>query len=377
MPQTKRIVALDAFRGFTIAGMIMVNTPGSWKYIYPPLRHAAWHGCTPTDLVFPFFLFIVGVAMFFSFRKYEHTLNKSAVLKIIKRTVLIFLIGVLLNAFPFYKEGMSAGEFLSQLRILGVLQRIALAYGFAAILCLLFNKRNLIYVSVFILLAYWLILYAFGGENPYSLEGNVVRIVDIAIFGKAHIYGHYGIPFDPEGLLSTLPSLATVIFGYLTGNLIYTIKDREKLILRMFLLGLPAMFIAMIWDFYFPINKSLWTSSYVLYTAGLALVILAFAIWLIDVKGYKTWTKPLIVFGLNPLFIYSLSIVWIKLMVYVFRWETAEGETTALYHQIYQHVFLPIANNNVNASLFFALAHIIVYWAIGYILYRKKIIIKI
>jgi len=375
MDKPTRLVALDAFRGFTIAGMIMVNTPGSWKYIYAPLRHASWHGCTPTDLVFPFFLFIVGVSMYFSFGKYDYKLTRPAVIKIVKRTILIFLIGLGLNAFPFYKEGVSVLEFWQNLRIPGVLQRIALAYGAGAILCLLINQSKLLLTSVIILLVYWFVLYVFGGEHPYSLEGNFVRVVDIAIFGEKHIYPHYGIPFDPEGLLSTIPSIVTVIAGFLTGKLIYKTTDREKVVLNMLLLGLPAIFLGLLWDYVFPINKSLWTSSYMLYTAGLAWITLGMAIWLIDVKKRKTWSQPLVVFGANPMFVYVLSIIWIKIAVFVVRWETLDGTTTTLYSWLFTTVFQPFGN--YIGSLMFAIAHIVVYWLILLVLYKKRIFIKI
>lgn len=362
--KSKRIVALDAFRGLTIATMITVNTPGSWSYVYPPLRHAEWNGCTPTDLVFPFFLFIVGVAMFFSFRKYNNQLAKPAVMKTIRRTILIFAIGLGLNAFPFFIN-------YSELRILGVLQRIALAYGIGAILCLWLEPRTLIYSLAGILLGYWALLGLSVPEAPFALETNLVRQVDLAILGENHVWHGLGVAFDPEGLLSTIPAIGTVILGYLTGMLIYKTKEHEKIVLNMFLYGFPLVLGGMIWDFWFPINKSLWSSSYVLYTAGLAMIFLAFFIWFIDVKGSKTWAQPFIVFGMNPLFIFVLSGLYVK-TIYRIPSETYGNG----YSWLYNTVFVPIAGN-MNGSLLFAITHIILFWLIVLILYRKKIFIKI
>jgi len=291
MEKPKRVVALDAFRGFTILTMILVNTPGSWAYVYPPFKHAEWHGCTPTDLVFPFFLFIVGVAMWFSFKAFDHRLNKKAALKIVKRTIIIFAIGLGLK---FYSMLINPN---STFRLMGVLQRIALAYGFASFLALSLRKKNLIITSAIFLLGYWFLLWFFGGETPYSLETNFARTIDLKLIGAEYLYKGEGIPFDPEGLLSTIPSIVTVLLGYFTGQMIDQTADRKKLVLKMILWGGAAIIVGLIWDLVLPLNKKLWTSSYVIYTAGYALVILALFIWLIDIKQYKKWAQPFIVYG--------------------------------------------------------------------------------
>ncbi len=358
----ERLQALDVFRGMTIAGMILVNTPGSWSYVYPPLRHAQWHGFTPTDLVFPFFLFAVGAAMSFSLNKYS---TGSAVsIKIIRRTFLIFLIGVLLNLFPFYNAD------LSTFRIMGVLQRIALAYGIGAFLCYFSTTRYLYLLSIIILLGYWVTLWLFGTGDPYSLEGNAVLKLDLLILGADHMWGGQGIPFDPEGLLSTLPSAVNVIIGFLVGKSIQASDNKHILLNKLYITGTLMIFSAMVWDIYFPINKPIWTSSYVLITSGIAIIIISFFIYFIDIKGMKAWIQPFLVFGTNPLIIYALSIVWVK--VY-FRIPTEDGTA---YGWIYQNIFVPIGGNMMG-SLLFALAHVVVLWMIGMVLYRKNILIKI
>ena len=303
MRKIERFLALDVFRGMTVAFMILVNTPGSWSHIYPPLRHAAWHGCTPTDLVFPFFLFVVGASMFFSFSKYQNKLNKETLLKIGKRTLLIFVIGLFINSFPQWTTDYS------QLRIMGVLQRIALAYGLAALLVLSFSRKGVALVSVVVLFLYWGLLYFLGGADPYSLEGNITSTADAAVLGQQHLYSGFGIPFDPEGLFSTIPAVITVVLGYFAGMLI-SVTERNRVPLKLAAFGAILTLLGWLWGFILPINKLLWTSSYVLYTGGIAALLFALLIYIIDLKKYKKWTSFFIVFGMNPLFIYALSELW-------------------------------------------------------------------
>jgi predicted acyltransferase len=368
MTPSNRYLALDVFRGITIATMITVNNPGSWAHIYAPLRHAAWHGCTPTDLVFPFFLFIVGVSMFFSFSKYENKLDGKSLFKIAKRTALIFIIGLFLNSFPQWQQDFS------KLRILGVLQRIALAYGLGSIIVLSARKSWLPYISAIILLAYWGILYFFGGTEPYSLEGNAATGFDKLLLGENHLYKGFGIPFDPEGFLSTIPAIVTVILGYMAGSVITTV-ERTKLPLRFLLLGAAGIGAGLLWSLVFPINKPLWTSSYVLYTAGWAAVFMAVLIWIIDIRGYKRWTPFFVVFGMNPLFIYALAGVWARVLTRLIKIEDGEKIVNG-YNWLYINVFQPFAGD-INGSLLFALSHIAVYWFICYLLYRWRIFIKV
>lgn len=368
MKKAERYLALDVFRGITIATMITVNNPGSWRYVYAPLRHAAWHGCTPTDLVFPFFLFIVGVSMFFSFSKYEYRLDGSSLLKIFKRTVLIFVIGLFLNSFPQWQQDFA------KLRIMGVLQRIALAYFFGSLIVLSARRNLLPWLSLCILLAYWGIMYFFGGTDPYSLEGNAATAVDRFVFGESHLYKGFGIPFDPEGLLSTIPAVATVIIGYLAGGLIAG-TGRKRVPLLFLILGAAGIGVGLLWGLVFPINKPIWTSSYVVYTAGWAAVFMAVLVWIIDIKGFTKWTPFFVVFGMNPLFIYALAGVWARVLTRLIK--ITDGDTVVTgYNWLFLNVFQPVAGD-MNGSLLFALSHIVVYWLICYILYKKKIFIKV
>jgi predicted acyltransferase len=365
---TKRLMSLDVLRGLTIALMIMVNNPGSWSYVYPPLLHSKWHGCTPTDLVFPFFLFIVGVSMWYSFKKFGDGLTKKGLLKVLKRFSIIFLLGLFLNAFPKFN--------FENLRIFGVLQRIAIAYVLGAILCMHFNYKQLLTACTTILIGYWGLLYFGGSGDVYSLTSNVAGKVDLLMLGENHIYKGFGIPFDPEGLLSAIPSIASVLVGYLTGRLIDLSSSVTEAVKKLGIYGIASAVIGWFWGYLLPINKPLWTSSYVLYAGGLAMVFLALLLWVIDVKGIKKWSSPFIHFGTNPLFIFVFSGIYVKVILYLVKIINAEGKTITGYHYLYENIFVPIAGN-MNGSLLFAIAHIIVFWVLTYILFKNQIFIKI
>ncbi|MCI2228759.1 heparan-alpha-glucosaminide N-acetyltransferase domain-containing protein [Polaribacter sp. MSW13] len=368
METKERLKALDVLRGITIASMILVNTPGSWSYVYWPLLHAKWHGFTPTDAVFPFFLFIVGVSIHFAFKNFKPGENKKALKKIIKRTIIIFAIGLFLNLFPKFN--------FETVRYFGILQRIAIAYGVGASLCLFFKKRNLAYIIIGILVLYWAILYFFVPENPFGPQTNLVGKIDLYLFGSNHVWKGLGFPFDPEGLLSTLPSISTVLIGSLTGGFLSNASKNSVKIKTLLSYGISLMILGYVWGFVFPINKSLWTSSYVCFAAGLAMVVLALLIWIIDVKKYSKWSIPFIHFGTNPLFIFVFSGLYVKTMIYLIKITNAQGETTTGLKYIYQNIFVPFAGN-MNGSLFFAIAHIFFFWSLVYVLYRNKIFIKI
>lgn len=366
---SQRYLALDVLRGMTVALMILVNNPGSWSHIYPPLKHSEWNGCTPTDLVFPFFLFVVGSSMYFSFAKYGSQFNGEFLLKVGKRTLLIFGIGVFLSTFPQWKADFP------NMRIMGVLQRIALAYGIAALLVLSVNRKYLPWICGIILLAYWGLVIHIGGADPYSLAGNPASPVDTAILGAHHLYKGFGIPFDPEGLFSTIPAIVTVLIGYQTGALIRSIQ-KEKVPLTLAIAGISATLIGMFWDRYFPISKPIWSSSYVLYTAGLASLWMAILIWVIDLKGYTTWTSFFVVFGMNPLFIFVMSGFWGRILGRMVQVTSSDGNIVSGSAWLYKEIFLPAAGE-LNGSLLFAISHVILFWLLGYILYKKKIFIKV
>lgn len=363
-----RLVSLDIFRGLTIAFMIIVNTPGSWQYVYAPLRHAKWHGCTPTDLVFPFFLFIVGVSMWFSLKKYGHELNGSSFLRIARRTASIFALGLFLNIFPYF------GRDYSTLRIMGVLQRIALAYGLGALICMTINRDYLWIVTAVMLLLYWAVLAFLGGADPYSLEGNFVLKVDKLILGANHLYKGFGIPFEPEGLLSTIPSICTVIIGFYAGELVGKKSEGGKNVLKALIIGAALVGLGILWNKFFPINKALWTSSYVLYTSGIAMMVLSVIYWLADVVKFQRWGLFFIVFGTNALFSYFLAGVWTRLMLLIKI--PGNGNEINLYTWFYERICVPVAGN-LNGSLMFAIIQMLFIWCLSLILYKKKVMIRL
>ncbi|MCH7612030.1 MAG: hypothetical protein IIB95_14175 [Candidatus Marinimicrobia bacterium] len=371
MNKSQRYFALDVFRGMTIALMILVNTPGSWAYVYAPLRHAKWHGCTLTDLVFPFFLFIVGASMRFSFAKFDFKPSREIYSKIFWRAVTIFIFGLLLNAFPFIRQDWNWDNF----RVMGVLQRIGLAYGISAVLVIRFSFTNLWKIMPAILIAYWLLMWGFGGPDPYSLEVNLIRKIDMAILGAGHLYRGTGIAFDPEGLFSTIPAVMTVILGYMAGVMIQTDDGQRKdLVMKILLFGIMLIGFGLLWSIFMPINKQLWTSSYVLYTGGIATMILAMLIWFIDIKGYKTVFHPFIIYGTNSLFVFVGSGLWAKTILKVEF--LLNGESVSGYSYLFKTIFLPLAGD-LNGSLLFAITHVVMWWVILYWLYRKNIFIKI
>jgi predicted acyltransferase len=365
--QQQRVIALDAFRGLTVATMILVNNPGSWGHIYPPLEHASWNGCTPTDLVFPFFLFIVGVSMWFSFKRYDHKLSADSSKKILKRTALIFLVGLLLKAFPFYNMH------LETFRIMGVLQRIALAFGVGAFILLGINEKWHKYIGAFILLGYWFALTQWGGIDPYNIATNLVRDIDIAIMGVNHLWSGDGLPFDPEGLFSTFPAIVTVMLGYHTGKIIERNKMEQALNI-LFVRGLLFILAGMIWNMAMPINKALWTSSYVLYAGGLAMCVLSVALWVIDVKGKKKYITPLLVYGSNALFAFVAAGVFVKTLTVIKIWDGEKSMSVTGW--CYKYIYEPIGSAEFSSFLY-ALTWVILLWLLSHILYKKKIFVKI
>ena len=365
--------------------MILVNNPGSWAHIFSPLEHASWHGLTPTDLVFPFFLFAVGNAMSFVMPKLAQSGDLHFWKKLLKRTLLIFAIGLFLNWSPFVKwsEGELVFKQWENIRILGVLQRIALCYFFASIIIYYGKSKLALFIGGVILLLYWMLTTILGAPgHPYSLSGYFGNAIDQSILGITHIYKGEGVPFDPEGLTSTLPAIVQVIFGYLVGEYIQNKGKNFEMLSQLLLTGVLLVFVGYIWDFSFPINKKIWTSSYVLYTSGLAMITLSMFIYLIEFKNASgKWSYFFEVFGKNPLFIFVLS-GFLPRVLALLRWEdhiNEQGEKvyTSSLPWFYEHICKNIHSDLRIGSLLYALCFIAVMGALAYLLDKRKIYIKV
>lgn len=363
----KRYVSLDVLRGLTVAMMIIVNNPGSWSRIFPFLSHASWEGCTPCDLVFPFFLFCVGVSMTFALAKFS-TLTGAAVKKVLKRGSLLFLVGLGLTAFPFYPSQMDpeltfwqnwTGWF-SHLRLLGILQRIALCYMLGAILVLWLQTSRKIMVAIGVLFVIYMsgMLLGSGPEGVFSLEGNFARRLDLIVLGENHLYQGYGLPFDPEGLWGTLTGTCTVLLGYLIGLQIR--NSAKDLSARIFSLSALSLLLGLILSIWMPISKPLWSVSYVFYSGGWAMFVLALLIYVIDMRG---WEKPFLPFkalGINALAIFVVSGLLMKVLWRYIGWD-------------YSAIF----GTDEYMSLLFALIYLAPHLLLAIWLYKKKIFIKI
>lgn len=368
-----RFTALDVFRGMTVCFMIIVNTPGNGATTYWPLLHAQWHGFTPTDLVFPSFLFAVGNAMSFVMKKWN-TLSQSQVLwKILKRTVIIFLLGYLMYWFPFVKKD-DAGNIISfpfsDTRVFGVLQRIALCYGAAALIVYYLKPKFTFIISIVLLVLYWILLYAFGdGADPLGMQTNTGFYIDKWLVGENHLYHGEGVAFDPEGLLSTLPAIVNVTAGYLAGSYIQKKGNSYEGLTVLLLSGAAMLFLAHCWNGSFPVNKKLWTSSFVLLTVGLDCIILAALIYIIHIKQQSTGTYFFEVFGRNPLFIYLLSELG-AILLYFFS-----AGSKSLFSWIYDNIFSYAGS--YFGSFLFAVTFMLLCWLVGYVLDKKRIYIRV
>ncbi|HHV85458.1 MAG TPA: DUF5009 domain-containing protein [Petrimonas sp.] len=382
--QSGRLLSLDILRGITIAGMIMVNNPGSWNYIYKPLGHAQWNGLTPTDLVFPFFMFIMGVSTFFSLRKFHFEPSKAAIWKIVRRTILIFVIGLALGWFGLLCRGLASGESFFQaashfdtLRILGVLQRLALAYGSAALIAIFVKSKYLPWVTGLLLLGYFLILQ-FGKGFELS-EQNIIAVIDKALWGPDHMYKDHTlagerIAFDPEGLLSTLPAIAHVLIGFLFGKLIVENKDNHTRVEKLLIWGTVLAFSGLLLQYGCPINKKIWSPTFVLTTTGFAAQLLGLLIWIIDIHKKEKWSRFFHAFGINPLIVYVFAGVLATLFSNIrFTWQ---GEAISIKAFIYEALLHPWAGDYFG-SLLYALIFVTICWLFGYILYKKNIYIKL
>lgn len=390
----ERFYSLDVFRGATVALMILVNNPGSWSHIYEPLEHARWHGLTPTDLVFPFFLFAVGNAMAFVLPRLEAAGEVFFWKKILRRTLLIFLIGLFLNWFPFIKWQNDAIVFKpwafineqgapSGIRIFGVLQRIALCYFFASIIAHYFKQRGAFVVSGFILLAYWFLCVAANPADPYSLAGWFGTKVDLSIAGEAHIYKGEGVSFDPEGLMSLFCAIVQVVLGWLAGTYIIQKGKTHEMVNGLFVAGCVLLFASYCWNMVFPINKKIWTSSYTVCTTGLAMLILSVMIYIIEFKNWRgKWTNFFDVFGKNALFIFMMSGILPRALALIRIPGSIGPDGKQNYLTPFGWFFETICKRILPAdprigSLIYALCFISMMWCLAWILHRKKIYIKV
>lgn len=401
-----RSYALDVFRGATVCLMILVNNPGSWSHIYGPLEHAPWHGITPTDLVFPFFLFAVGNAMSFVIPRLQQEGDAAFWRKVIKRTLIIFGVGLFLNWWPFVTdvnrivEGTSelqkvtifksftwidlakneAGQIIENIkgvRIMGVLQRIALCYLLASIIVYYGGPRKAFLGAAILLLGYWALCLIGNPADPYSLKGWFGTSWDLNMLGVSHVYKGEGIPFDPEGLMSTPAAIAQVIFGFLVGDYIRKGLAEHNGMYRMlsglFTVGVGMLVAGYCWDLVFPINKKIWTSSYAIYTTGLAILTLATMIFVIDGKNVRGGLLSFFdVFGKNALFVFALSAFLPKGLALI---KVEKGVNP--WNWLYKKVLIHTPGAPENGSLLYALCVITFMWGICWWMDKKRIYVKV
>ncbi len=370
MLKENRLASLDVFRGITVAAMILVNNPGSWESVYPPLLHASWHGCTPTDLIFPFFLFIVGVSIHFAYQGNINSMDKKIFLKIVKRTVIIFGLGILLAWFPVFTL-----ERLSSLRIPGVLQRISIVFFVCSLIYIYTSWLVQIRIAILLLVGYFLAmtLIPVPDVGYVNLEPatNLGAWIDRLLL-DGHLWSQ-SKTWDPEGILSTIPAIGTGIIGMLTGQLFNKIKVPSERVVWLFFTGAILIVSGLAWGMIFPINKSLWTSSYVLYSAGIAMQFLAACYWLVDVQGFSHWAKPFIYYGTNAIFVFVASGLLAKTLI---RIKVGDDGNLSLWTYLYQNLYASWLPPKV-ASLLFAITLILFFLIILWQMYKRKIFIKV
>ncbi|RYY11623.1 MAG: DUF1624 domain-containing protein [Chitinophagaceae bacterium] len=377
--QPNRLISLDFFRGITVAAMILVNNPGSWGNIYAPLRHAEWHGCTPTDLIFPFFLFIVGVSIAFAMsgKKADPSSHNRAIMKAMKRALILFGLGLFLSLYP--KVFTAPLEAISTVRIPGVLQRIAVVFFVSAIIFLKFSNRSIFRIMLSLLLIYWALMTLVPvpgvGYANLEKETNLGAWVDRGILTEAHLWKS-AKTWDPEGILSTIPAIASGLFGVLVGVwLKRKDKDEAVKVAWLFAAGVLATILGLLWDLGFPINKSLWTSSFVLYTGGLATIGLALCYWLIDIHNYTRFTKPAVVYGVNAITVFFISGI-LPRTINLFKVKNEAGDDVGAANYFYQTAFTPHLSP-LNASLAWASMWILFWLGVLWVMYNRKIFIKV
>ncbi|HKC79901.1 MAG TPA: DUF5009 domain-containing protein [Gemmatimonadaceae bacterium] len=392
----ERLLSLDVFRGLTIAGMLLVNDPGTWSAIFPPLEHAEWHGWTPTDLIFPFFLFIVGITTYLSMsaRRARGDDDSALIKQILRRGTIIYLLGFAMAMFPFYQWGTIAAlpnatpwdriiYRIEHVRILGVLPRIGIVYIFAGLLTLKTTLKQQVIIIAALLFGYWfaMTLIPVPGENEigalllHTKDRNLAAWLDRAILGTNHTWVG-SVTFDPEGPFSTIPAIATAMLGNIAGR---WLALREKPLLEriagLFAAGALGMVLGLMWNWSFPINKNLWTSSYVIFTAGMACVSIATIMWIVDHYNVKWWTKPFVVFGVNPIVAFVGSGVLARL-IYTLWHVNYNGASVSIQNAIYQIAFASWLPPRV-ASLGFALMFVLLWYGILLVLYKRNIILKV
>jgi predicted acyltransferase len=365
-----RLYSLDVFRGITVAAMILVNNPGSWDSVYPPLLHAHWHGCTPTDLIFPFFLFIVGVSIHFAYQpKLNEGLTNKNILKIARRTVIIFLLGMMLALVPKFN--------FSTVRIPGVLQRISVVFLFCSFIYFKTNWLSQIRLAILLLVGYWILITMipvpdFGPAN-LEPETNLGAWLDRLLL-NGHLWSQ-SKTWDPEGVLSTIPAIATGILGILTGQLFSKISNPAEKTTWLFFIGAILIVGGLAWGLVFPINKALWTSSYVLYAGGIAMQFLAACYWLIDVQGIKKWSTPFIYYGTNAIFVFVASGFLAKFLIRT-KIQVEPEKEISLWSYLYQNFYASWLSP-MNASLAFAMTLILLFLVILWQMYQRKIFVKV
>ena len=393
----ERLLSLDIFRGLTVAAMLLVNNPGSWGALFPPLGHAAWHGWTPTDLIFPFFLFIVGITTHLSLsaRRARGDDDAAIVRQILRRGAIIFLLGFLfMGLFPFYQWGPIEGNpdpsvldriihRLQHVRIMGVLARIAIVYVIAALLTLRTNLKQQVIIVAVLLFGYWFVMTVLPvpGEGTigalllHDKSRNLAAYLDRAILGTNHIWGG-SVTYDPEGVLSTIPAIGTAMLGVIAGRWIaMTTRPLIERIAGLFAVGALVMMLGAMWNWVFPINKNLWTSSYVLFTAGMAAVTLATVMWLVEHYNVRWWTKPFVIFGVNPIVAFVGSGVMARLIYTLWKVEY-QGKLQSIQSVIHQTLFLSWLPPRA-ASLAFAVTFVLFWLGVLTVMYRRNIVLKV
>lgn len=381
--ENKRLLAVDILRGITVAGMLLVNNPGSWGHLYTPLEHAEWIGLTPTDLVFPFFMFVMGVSMFFSLRKFNFKLSGGLLLKICRRTVLLLLIGWMVQWFGMWLRSLYNPDvtffdvMFAKLRILGVFQRLALVYFFGSMVAVLFKQRFIPWIIGIILVAYAVILGM--GQGYDFTSDNILCRFDTAVLGEDHMYhesaGGITLALDPEGILSTLPCIAHVLIGLMVGKCLTEVHDNRDRIVQIAVWGGVMLLVGWLLQYGIPCAKKAWTSSYVLITCGMASSVLAMLIYAIDVKGHNKWCRFFQSFGVNPLFCYLLGSI-LAIAFGTIRLGM-DGDTPITIKSMLYHMWQAVTTTDEAASCLYAITFVLITWCFGYILYKKKIYIKI